>query len=313
MSVTVSGSGSISVSVSGGVGPAIVVSGTSTAVVGTLGVNPFAAGANITITTTGGSYTIIGANPPVYSVQGMTGTVVLQAATIGAASASHLHSTANITGITALIQSYGNVLSVQGRTGVVSLSVADFSAAASTHTHSTTSISGFTAAIVSLSPVASVNGQTGAITISAVPSQSGNAGKYLQTDGTSASWSTVQTIPSQGSQNGKFLQTNGSSLLWSSIPSGTGVEENPFGGNIALTSGSRKYQIVDPGNSNSTVTLPSAAVVGSAYEYTIRRTGSGTGDVIVEDNASNTLATLTGSQWANFANDGTNWFKVANA
>lgn len=37
--------------------------------------------------------------------------------------------------------------------------------------------------------VTSVNGQTGAVTVSEIPSQTGNAGKFLTTDGTDASWS----------------------------------------------------------------------------------------------------------------------------
>jgi len=70
----VSGASSASVAVSGGIGPAAYINGTNTAVVG---VHPVAAGANITVTTTSGSYTIIGRDVPVQAVQGRTGNVVL--------------------------------------------------------------------------------------------------------------------------------------------------------------------------------------------------------------------------------------------
>lgn len=43
--------------------------------------------------------------------------------------------------------------------------------------------------------VTSVNGQTGAVTVSEVPSQTGQSGKFLTTDGTNASWDNVVTTP----------------------------------------------------------------------------------------------------------------------
>jgi hypothetical protein len=42
--------------------------------------------------------------------------------------------------------------------------------------------------------VTSVNGQTGAVTVSEVPSQTGQSGKFLTTDGTDASWATVNAL-----------------------------------------------------------------------------------------------------------------------
>lgn len=81
----------------------------------------------------------------------------------------------------------------------------------------------------------------GNITIDSLPSQSGNSGKFLTTDGTNAAWSDIgsqtvdQTfdstssnaqsgtaveeaissiIPSQEGNDGKFLMTNGTSVSW---------------------------------------------------------------------------------------------------
>jgi hypothetical protein len=49
-----------------------------------------------------------------------------------------------------------------------------------------------------------------------LPSQTGNSGKYLTTDGTNKSWGTVSqyALPSQTGQSGKYLSTDGTSELW---------------------------------------------------------------------------------------------------
>ena len=53
-----------------------------------------------------------------------------------------------------------------------------------------------------------------------LPSQSGQSGKFLTTDGSSASWASVDALPSQTGQSGKFLTTNGTSASWTSISAG---------------------------------------------------------------------------------------------
>jgi hypothetical protein len=50
-----------------------------------------------------------------------------------------------------------------------------------------------------------------------VPSQTGNSGKYLTTNGTVSSWGVVDALPSQTSNAGKYLTTNGTSPSWSTI------------------------------------------------------------------------------------------------
>ena len=62
---------------------------------------------------------------------------------------------------------------------------------------------------------------TNKVTISAddqLPTQTGNSGKFLTTDGTDVSWATVDALPSQLNNSGKFLTTNGTSASWSSDP-----------------------------------------------------------------------------------------------
>ena len=53
---------------------------------------------------------------------------------------------------------------------------------------------------------------------SQLPSQTGQSGKFLTTDGTDASWANVDALPSQTGQSGKFLTTDGSAASWADIP-----------------------------------------------------------------------------------------------
>jgi hypothetical protein len=48
-----------------------------------------------------------------------------------------------------------------------------------------------------------------------LPTQTSNSGKFLTTNGTSASW--ADTLPTQASNSGKFLTTNGTSASWSIV------------------------------------------------------------------------------------------------
>jgi hypothetical protein len=50
-----------------------------------------------------------------------------------------------------------------------------------------------------------------------VPSQTGNSGKYLTTDGTTSSWASVDALPSQTGNSGKYLTTNGTTASWATI------------------------------------------------------------------------------------------------
>ena len=51
-----------------------------------------------------------------------------------------------------------------------------------------------------------------------LPEQSGNAGKFLTTNGQVPSWANIPAeIPSQSGQSGKFLTTNGTSVSWGTV------------------------------------------------------------------------------------------------
>lgn len=51
----------------------------------------------------------------------------------------------------------------------------------------------------------------------AVPSQTGNSGKYLTTNGTTATWATVDSLPTQTSNSGKYLTTDGNTASWGTV------------------------------------------------------------------------------------------------
>jgi hypothetical protein len=54
----------------------------------------------------------------------------------------------------------------------------------------------------------------------ALPAQSGNSGKFLSTNGSSATWATVSVIPAQiAANNGQFLASNGTTAAWTTLPS----------------------------------------------------------------------------------------------
>ena len=58
-----------------------------------------------------------------------------------------------------------------------------------------------------------------------IPNQSGNNGKYLTTDGSSASWAAISQVPSQTGENGKYLTTDGSTASWATVSSSGGANE----------------------------------------------------------------------------------------
>ena len=49
------------------------------------------------------------------------------------------------------------------------------------------------------------------------PSQTGNTGKFLTTDGSATSWATVDALPSQTGNTGKYLTTDGTNSSWDAL------------------------------------------------------------------------------------------------
>jgi hypothetical protein len=53
--------------------------------------------------------------------------------------------------------------------------------------------------------------------VTVIPTQSGNTGKYLTTNGTAISWGTVDAFPSQTGNTGKYLTTDGTDTSWAAL------------------------------------------------------------------------------------------------
>lgn len=81
-------------------------------------------------------------------------------------------------------------------------------------------------------------------TVDALPSQTGNSGKFLTTDGTAASWANVDVLPSQSGQSGKFLTTNGTTASWANVTIPT-YTLSISGNRITLTPSSGTASYID--------------------------------------------------------------------
>lgn len=57
----------------------------------------------------------------------------------------------------------------------------------------------------------------------AVPTQTGQSGKFLTTNGTVASWEAVDALPSQASNSGKYLTTDGTTASWTTVTTTPGA------------------------------------------------------------------------------------------
>lgn len=98
-----------------------------------------------------------------------------------------------------------------------------------------------------------------------LPDQTGQSGKFLTTDGTSASWGTVESLPSQTGQSGKFLTTNGTDASWSDKP----LVNNGTGDNSLIIKG-------DASNVKSAIIIGAYAKWGGSAGQTANSVGIGT-------------------------------------
>jgi len=66
--------------------------------------------------------------------------------------------------------------------------------------------------------------------VESLPTQTGNSGKYLTTDGTDASWDDVESLPSQAGNSGKYLTTNGTATSWGAVAAGFNFADKDLSG-----------------------------------------------------------------------------------
>ena len=114
-----------------------------------------------------------------------------------------------------------------------------------------------------------------------LPSQTSNSGKFLTTDGTSASWATLNALPTQTGNSGKFLTTDATTASWATLTASnltggtlsstilgnstvyigtTAVALNRATANLGLTGIS---SVAFPGSTSGTTTVQASAAAGT--------------------------------------------------
>lgn len=95
-----------------------------------------------------------------------------------------------------------------------------------------------------------------------LPSQSGNSGKYLTTNGSAMSWGTVDALPSQTGNSGKYLTTNGTTASWGDTLSTNllEIDSTPANGSSHLVTSGGVYTAI-----NNIDALPSQS--GNSGKY----------------------------------------------
>jgi hypothetical protein len=118
------------------------------------------------------------------------------------------------------------------------------------------------------------------------PTQTGNSGKYLTTDGTDVSWATVDALPSQTSNSGKYLKTDGTTATWETISFPyVPIPTTSVSSNITLTSNNRYFVNTSAAR---TLTLPASPTDGDEIQV-FDVTGSAATNVITLDSNSNKI------------------------
>jgi len=118
-------------------------------------------------------------------------------------------------------------------------------------------------------------------TLDALPSQTGNTGKFLTTNGSTASWANVDALPSQTGNSGKYLTTNGSSASWATLDLSLYATLNSptlVTPNIGVASGT---SLTTTGNVVYHVQILTPSIVSNSYTLN----GSEDGCIIMIDNS----------------------------
>lgn len=232
----------------------------------------------------------IAGHAPVASVQGRTGSVVLALADVTGAAAVHTHSTSEVSGLTATIQSLAPVASVQGRTGSVVLTLDDVTAAAASHSHVAADVTDFATAAALYGPVSSINALTGAVTIE------GGANVTVTTAGSSI------TIAAGGGGGGNVASVNGQigtvvlSVVDVTAAAATHASQHETGGADVIKPVTLTVAEVTAAQSNWNIGVADIYYIRSGITNTINVTGIAT----AADNSARLLinvSTHTGSSF----------------
>jgi hypothetical protein len=134
---------------------------------------------------------------------------------------------------------------------------------------------------------------------SAFPTQTGNSGRFLTTNGTSTSWGVVSQVPSQTGNAGKYLYTDGTTASWSDPAL---VTTNAQTGTTYTLVLSDKDKLVTLSNASAiTLTVPTNASVAypTGSVVNIQQIGSGQVTVVGDTGVTvNATGTTTRTQWS---------------
>lgn len=138
---------------------------------------------------------------------------------------------------------------------------------------------------------------------SAFPSQTGQSGKYLTTNGSTLSFATVDALPSQTGNSGKYLTTDGSTASWATVNVTPALDDLT---DVTITSASNgqvlKYNgtawvndTVASGNTTATGLWENANEITSNYTITTNYNAMSAGPVTVASGV--TVTVPSGSRW----------------
>jgi hypothetical protein len=154
-----------------------------------------------------------------------------------------------------------------------------------------------------------------------LPTQTGNNGKYLTTDGSTASWVSLgSSIPSMSGNNGKFLTNDGTTASWATLTASNltgGTLSSAILGNSSLFIGTTSValnrasanlpltgitSVAFPGSTSGTTTVQASAVAGTttitlpATTGTVDLVGNTfyVGTTAIANNRASASQTLTG-------------------
>ena len=101
-----------------------------------------------------------------------------------------------------------------------------------------------------------------------LPTQTGNSGKFLTTNGSALSWGAVDALPSQTSQSGKFLTTNGSTASWANAPTEIPTQTGNSGKYLTTNGSAVSWGSISiPSASSSTPVMDGTGAAGTSSNY----------------------------------------------